>query len=113
MPSYVLLLRYTDQGMQNIKYLSEHISAFRQTVEGAGGKVPKVYLTMGQYDVVAIVEAPSDQACVSMALSLISLGNIRSTTLKAFAEDEFGTVVGEIPSLEEEFSRILGQFEST
>ena len=113
MPSYVLLLNYTDEGMKNIKYLPQHISAFRQAVEAVGGRVPYVYLTMGQYDVGAIIEAPSDSACVSIALGLSSLGNVRSTTLKAFGEDELISVAEDIPSLEDEFARILSDFRST
>ena len=112
MPSYVLLLNYTDEGMRNIKYLPQHFSAFRQAVEGAGGRVPQMYLTMGQYDIVAIVEAPSDQTCVAIALGLSSLGNLRSTTLKAFGEGELPAVADNIPSLEDEFARILGTFRS-
>ena len=107
MPSYVLLLNYTDEGMRNIKYLPQHISAFRQAVEAAGGQVPSIYLTLGQYDLVATIEAPSDQACVSMALGLCSLGNMRSTTLKAFDEEDVVAVAEDIPSLEDEFRRIL------
>ena len=110
MPSYILLLNYTDEGMRNIKYLPQHVSAFRQAVEAAGGRVPSIHLTMGQYDMVAIIEAPSDQACVSIALGLSSLGNVRSTTLKAFGEEELPEVADNIPSLEDEFARILREF---
>ena len=112
MPSYVLLLNYTDEGMGNIKYLPQHVSALRQAVESAGGHIPHLCLTMGQYDLVAIIEAPSDQACVSIALGLSSLGNFRSTTLKAFTEEELIDIVDNIPSLDDAFSRILGGFRS-
>ena len=113
MPKYILLLNYTDEGMRNIKYLPQHVNALRQAVESAGGHLPHVFLTMGQYDLVAIMEAPSDEACVSIALGLCSLGNVRSTTLKAFGEEDLNTVVENIPSLEDEFSRILSEFRST
>ena len=109
MPTYVLLLNYTDQGMRNIKYLPQHITAFRQAVATAGGRMPHIFLTMGQFDLVAIVEAPSDQACVSISLAL---GNVRSTTLKAFREDELPEVVENVPSLEEEYARMVEEFRS-
>ena len=112
MPSYVLLLNYTDEGMQNIKYSPQHVQAFRQAVEIAGSRMPAIYMTMGQYDLVAIIEAPSDEACVSIALGLCSLGNLRSTTLKAFGEEDLGSIVENIPSLEDEFARILSSFRS-
>ena len=107
LPSYVLLLNYTDEGMSNIRYLPQHVIAFRQAVEAMGGSLTSIYLTMGQYDLVAVIEAPSDKDCVSMALALCSLGNFRSTTLKAFGEDELATVVENVPFLEDEVSRVL------
>lgn len=113
MPTYVLLLTYTDQGMRNIKYLPQHASALRQAVEAAGGQMPHIYLTLGQYDLVAIVEALSDQACVSIALALCSVGNVRSTTMKAFGEEDLPQVVENIPSLEDEFTKILSEFGTT
>ena len=47
MPSYILLMTYTDEGLRNIKYLPQHVSAVRQAVESAGGRLPSIYLTMG------------------------------------------------------------------
>ena len=113
MPTYILLLNYTDEGMRNIKYLPQHAIAFRHAVEAAGGRMPHIYLTMGQYDLVAIIEAPSDEVCVSISLGLCSLGNMRSTTLKAFGEEDLTKVVENIPSLEDEFNKILNEFHST
>ena len=107
MPRYILLLNYTDEGIQNVQYMKQHIIAFRKVAEAAGGRMPKVYLTMGQYDLIAVIEAPSDEACVSMALTMCSVGNVRSTTLKAFTDEEITEVVEKIPSLEEDFSRII------
>ena len=69
MPSYVLLLNYTDKGIQNAKYMPQHISAFRQVIEAAGGKMPQALLTMGAFDMVALIEAPSDEACLSIVLT--------------------------------------------
>lgn len=109
MPKYVLLLNYTDDGLRNVKYLPQHVSAIRQAVEAAGGRLPQIFLTMGQYDLIAIIEAPSDQTCCSIALGLSSLGNVRSTTLKAFGEDKLAEIAENVPSLEDEFARILSQ----
>lgn len=112
MPSYILLLNYTDEGMRNIKYSPQHVQALRQAVEVAGGRMPHIYLTMGQYDMIAIIEAPSDDTCVSITLGLCSLGNLRSTTLKAFGEDELTAIVEQVPSLEDEFARLLKEIKS-
>lgn len=71
-----------------------------------------VYLTLGEYDLVATIEAPSDEVCVSISLALGSLGNLRSTTLKAFREKDLPHIVEGIPSLEDEFNRMLRGFRS-
>ena len=110
MPTYVLLLQYTDEGIRNVRYLGEHIRAFRQAVEDAGGHLPHIYLTLGSYDFVAILEAPSDQDSASITLSLSSVGNFRTISLKAFGEDELDAISRKVPSLEDEMSRILRGF---
>ncbi len=56
-----------------------------------------IYLTMGAYDLVAIIEAPSDQAAARFALTMGALGNVRTTTLKAFTESEFSDIVQSLP----------------
>ena len=107
MSTYVLLLNYTDTGVRNIRYLAEHVRAFRQAVEAAGGRLPHMYMTMGGFDFVAILEAPDDEACATIALGLASVGNFRTVTLKAFGEDSLGAIAERVPSLEDAISRIV------
>ena len=64
----------TDEGMRNIKYSPQHVQALRQAVEGAGGRMPHIYLTMGQYDLIAVIEAPSDDTCVSITPGFVQPG---------------------------------------
>ncbi len=97
MPTYVLLSNFTDQGIRNIKEAPQRLKAARKAVEAAGGKFSQHYLTMGQYDLVTIIEAPSDEAFATFALALGSQGNVRTTSLKAFTEEEFGRIVASIP----------------
>ena len=54
------------------------------------------YLTMGQYDAVVITEVPNDETYAALMLSIGKQGNIRTTTLKAFSEDEFKAIVDNI-----------------
>ena len=51
---------------------------------------------MGAYDLVAVVEAPSDEAVAKVALALGSKGNVKTTTLRAFTEAEFRDIVGSL-----------------
>jgi uncharacterized protein with GYD domain len=66
-------------------------------VEGMGGKVLGVYITMGEYDLVAISEGPSDEAVAAMLLAQGMQGNVRSTTLKAFTAEQFAEIVKNLP----------------
>ena len=56
-----------------------------------------VYLTMGGYDLVITLEAPSDDAVAKFALAVGATGNARSTTLKAFTEKEYRRIIDALP----------------
>lgn len=88
MPTYIVLLNYTDQGIKNIKGTPERTAAIRQEVADMGGRLHGYRLTLGQYDAVITVELPDDEAYATFALKRAAQGNIRTTTLKAFSEEE-------------------------
>ena len=46
------------------------------------------YYTFGEYDVVIIIEAPNDEAVMSLMLKVGSAGYVRTKTLKAFTAEE-------------------------
>jgi uncharacterized protein with GYD domain len=96
MATYINLVSWTDQGIRNIKEAPQRIDAFKKAVEAAGGKLAGFYVTMGQYDIVTIVDAPSDEAMANVALVTGSKGSIRTETLKAFTEDQFRTMVAKV-----------------
>jgi uncharacterized protein with GYD domain len=93
MPTYVALINYTQQGIANIKEGPARAAAAKEAVKAAGGEWKGFYLTMGQYDAVAIMEAPDDETLAKIVLTLNSRGNSRSETLRAFTEDEFRQIV--------------------
>jgi len=93
MATYVILMNYTEQG---VKALSETVSSCARMIkalEDAGGKLTAMYATMGQYDLVAVAEGPSDEFALEHLLRLSMAGNVRTTTLKAFSRDEFAAIV--------------------
>ena len=97
MPIYITLYNWTEQGIKNVKESPARIQSNIKAAEAAGGKVLGVYLTMGQYDLVAISEAPNDEAVSASLLAQGMLGNVRSTTLKAFTVDQFAEIVKKLP----------------
>ena len=96
MPTYVVLGSYTDQGIRNMRETSQRWNANRRAVESAGGTIQR-FLTMGQYDFVNIIEMPSDEAYASLALAIGSGGNVRTTSLKAFTEEEARGIIQRLP----------------
>jgi len=98
MPTYVVLYKYTQQGATNIKQSPERLSKAIAAGKQAGGKVIGVWSTMGQYDLVAVAEFPSDEAMATFNLALAVQGNVSSETLKAFTPEEFAEIVASIPS---------------
>jgi len=97
MPHYVSLLRYTTQGIAKVKQSPARLDAGRKVAESMGGKIHSWYLTMGHYDAVFIAEFPSDEVCAQFMLSLGSLGNVTTQTLKAFNEAEYRKIIGSLP----------------
>ncbi len=97
MGTYIGLINYTDQGIRNIKDSPNRVEAARKAIQDLGGDMTRLYLTMGAYDLIVILEAPSDEVVAKFVLTLGALGNVRTTTLKAFTEAEFGEIVAGLP----------------
>lgn len=97
MPTYVVLVNWTDQGIRAVKESPRRLDATKKAIEAAGGKMLGFYLTMGRYDEVLIVEGPSDEVAATLALSAGSEGNVRTETLKAFPEAEYRDIIAKIP----------------
>ncbi len=97
MPTYITLYQWTDQGIKNVKESPARIDASLKMAEKAGGKVVGVYITMGDYDLVAVSEWPSDEAASAFVLWQAAQGNAKTKTMKAYTVDEFKQVVKKIP----------------
>jgi uncharacterized protein with GYD domain len=97
MSAYIVLIKLTDQGAKDIKHLPKRVRAAGKMMEKVGGKIIQFYHTMGQYDYVAIAEAPSDEVACNFLLGLGAEGSLRTTTMKAFSLDEFTEIVNKLP----------------
>jgi len=97
MPTSVILMKLTEQGVKNIKNAPERIEEGIKAFEAMGGKVLGFYVTMGEYDYVAIGEGPSDEVAMTFLLGLGAQGNVRTTTLRAFTKEELAEMVKKLP----------------
>jgi uncharacterized protein with GYD domain len=94
---YILLINWTHQGISKVKESYDRYSSFRTSVEKAGGKLIGGYLTFGEYDYVIIIEAPNDEAVMSLVLKVGSYGNVKTKTLKAFTAEEGREIIKDLP----------------
>lgn len=92
MSVFVVLGNWTDQGIQNVKEAPERDQEAHEMVENAGGSM-QIFYTLGEYDFVAIIELPDDEDIMSILLCLGAMGNVRTTTMKAFTESEAAEII--------------------
>ena len=97
MPSYLILGNWTDQGIRDIKESPDRLEAAKKAAEAAGGSIVYFYMTMGQYDLAVLTELPDDDAAARFILAIGRQGSVRSTTLRAFTEDEYRSIVSSLP----------------
>ncbi len=96
MATYISLMNFTDQGIRKVKDSPVRFKAFRAMAEKVGVTIKSVYWTVGNYDIVIVLEGP-EEAVTSALLKGGSLGNVRSQTLRAFTADEMKRMLSKIP----------------
>jgi len=97
MPGYVILHKFTQQGAANVKTLPERIKHATEEAKKLGARVVGTWVTMGEYDMVAVVDAPDDATMALIALKVAMKGNVTTQTLRAFSEDEFAKIAAKLP----------------
>ncbi len=88
MPTYVVLYRFTEKGRQNMKETVERNEEIRRENEERGFKILGRYWTQGHYDLVTVVDAPSEEAMMAGLFKIAEHGNVVSETLRAFDDNE-------------------------
>ena len=97
MATYIALARFTDQGIRSVKDTTKRAAAVQEAAGKFGANMAQIYWTLGQYDLVTIIEADDEKAATAFALAISTAGNIRMETLRAFNRDEMGDILGRLP----------------
>ena len=97
MPEYIMLFRYTTQGVQNIKEAPKRIAFTKELFAQHGAKVKALYAVLGQYDTVCIAEGPDDETMAKISLIISGQGNVKGETLRAFTEEQTIKIISQIP----------------
>ncbi len=96
MASYVMLFHWTHQGIDHVRAVPDRVAAAKQLFAKHGAKVKELYMMMGQYDSMFIVEAPDDDTVATAALAISALGNVRTETHRAFGEAEIKKIIAKV-----------------
>jgi uncharacterized protein with GYD domain len=96
MPRYVTLLNFTDQGIRNFQDTVDRYESSQRQFEQLGVRFIDVYWTVGDHDIVAVVEASDDESAAAALLALGAQGNVRTKSMRAFSKDEMRAVINKV-----------------
>jgi uncharacterized protein with GYD domain len=97
MPTFIMTLDWTDQGIRAIKEAPKRSQAAKELAKKLGVEIKQLYLTSGEHDLVVIVESPSSDNVAKFALATGALGNVRTSTARAWPESEYHKLLAELP----------------
>ena len=97
MPTFISMLSWTDQGIRNVKDSPKRLHAAREAAKRLGVEIKQVFLTNGEFDLLAILEAPNGDDIAKLVLALGAQGNLRSRTVRGWPEAEYIKLVTELP----------------
>jgi len=92
MATFVVLMNWTDKGIETFEESPSRADAGREEMAKLGVTMKDIYWTVGPYDVVLLCDAPDPETMASALLRLGAAGNVRTTTLRAFTREEFDRV---------------------
>lgn len=96
MTTYIVCINWTEQGIKNVRESPKRLDAAKKALSDMGGSFKEFYLTMGEYDMVAVCEAPDDAVAARFCLTLGQGGSVRTKTLKAFPESAYRELIGSL-----------------
>lgn len=97
MATYVVLLKFTQNGIANIKDSPARLDVAKQAFKAMGAELKDYFLVMGQYDAVVIAEAPNDEVVAKLALATGAQGHVSTQTMRAFNEEEYRRIIAALP----------------
>ena len=97
MPTYISLIKYTQQGAAALKESPTRLDTARRAAEALGGEIKEWFLTLGQYDAIALIEMPNEETLAQLLLVLAVAGNIQTESCRAFTEAEYRILLASLP----------------
>src|SRR2546429_658388 len=96
MPRYVLLVDWTEHGLEAVEQTVDRLDHGSEIAETFGCEIEHVWWTQGSHDMVSVIRAQDEKSMVAYTLAVARLGNFRMATLRAWSEDEMRDIVGRL-----------------
>jgi uncharacterized protein with GYD domain len=96
MPTFITTIKFTQQGIKDIDHSTKRASIFKNEAKKLGAKVKEIYWTLGDHDGLLILEAPDDETATAVILHLGAMGNVHTSTCRAFTATEMEKVVAKV-----------------
>ena len=93
---YISLINWTEQGIKAVKDSPNRLDRARDMAHSLGVNVEQAYLTMGDTDMVCVIDAPNDEVYATFQLKLGATGAVRTRTIKAFEEAEYRKIMASL-----------------
>ncbi len=98
MPTYMVMVKFTDQGARNLKETPQRIRQNMQNAQALGISTKGIYFTQGDYDMVVVADAPDEDTLMAQAFAINMQGNSRTTTMRAFSLEDVERILSKLPS---------------
>jgi uncharacterized protein with GYD domain len=93
MATYITTIKFTQRGIKDIDHSTRRAATFKTEAKKLGAKVKEVFWTLGEHDGLLILEAPDDEAATAAILHLGAMGNVHTSTCRAFTAAEMEKIV--------------------
>ena len=97
MPMYITLVKWTQQGVHNIKDTVTRVEQAGAAAEKVGGRLVGVWWTHGAYDIVGVWDLPDYETASALVLTVTMAGNVRSETMRAYTAEEMQRILQKLP----------------
>jgi uncharacterized protein with GYD domain len=84
-------------GIRTIKDAPKRAAAARELAKKLGVDIKQLFLTTGDSDLLAIVEAADGAVLAKFCMTIGAAGNLRTKTARAWPEAEYMKMVSELP----------------
>jgi uncharacterized protein with GYD domain len=96
MATFITTIKFTQQGIKDISHTTKRAAAFKAAAKKVGVKLKDTYWTLGDHDGVLILEAPDDETATTLLLQLGAMGNVHTTTCRAFNAAEMDAILAKV-----------------